>query len=247
MRWFLRAVILLLVLAAMPALAQQRLVSLNPCYDEWLPQWLPASWDIIPTPAHKNRLETIIGLRPTVVVAGSFTDQRLLSALQEFSKVIVIQQPSNWGQWRDEVLRAAQLLDQHDTAQQWLMQQQQQLIATAADYPRSVLFVMPNQYTWGPDSWAGNLLRAYQIPLVTPLKDGQLGQLNLEQLLSLDPDRVVVEGFSEDYARAQDWLWHSAVRDWLKGRELSFVTPEVAGCPAVKAVDYLQQIAGTAS
>ncbi|MDX1706243.1 ABC transporter substrate-binding protein [Pseudidiomarina sp.] len=246
MRWYARALMLLLIFAAMPVLAQ-RIVVLNPCYDEWLPQWLPASWQIIPSDAHKNRLETITGLRPTVVVAGSFTDHRLLTALREFSKIIVIQQPSDLAQWHDEVLRAAQLLDQQQAAQQWLGRQQQQLNEAAANHPQSVLIIMPNQFTWGPDSWTGNLLRAYQIPLVTPLERGQLGQLNLEQLLGLTPERVVVEGFSEDYARAQDWLWHSAVSHWLKGRELSFVAPEVAGCPAVKAVDYLQQIVGSTS
>ncbi|KFZ30130.1 hypothetical protein IDSA_11810 [Pseudidiomarina salinarum] len=245
MRLFKWALMVLVWLIAAPVLAQQRVISLNPCYDDWLPKWLPASSEVIPSSAHQNRLETIIALKPTVVVAGSFTDHRLLTALREFSQIVVIQQPSDWIQWHQEVLSAGALLGQQGAARQWLEQQQHELREVAAGSRDSVLFVMPNQYTWGPDSWAANLLNDYQIPFITSLTHGQLGQLRLEQLLTLAPDRVVLEGFSDDYARAQDWLWHSAVSSWLDGRQRSFVEPELAGCPAVKAVDYLVQIIGT--
>ncbi len=245
MKFLKRAMVLLFWLVAAPVLAQQRVVSLNPCYDDWLALWLPASSEVLPSTVHQNRLETIVALKPGVVVAGSFTDHRLLKALQEFTEIIVIRQPSDWTQWQQEVLNAGASLGQQDAARQWLAQQRQDLLEVAAGSRQSVLFVMPNQYTWGPDSWIANLLSDHQIPFITPLSGGQLGQMAIEQLLTLTPDRVVLEGFSDEYARAQDWLWHSAVSDWLTERQLSVVAPELAGCPAVKAVDYLGQVIGT--
>lgn len=223
------------------AVAAPHVVSLNVCYDAWLPQLLPAHWQVSPTTEHGNRLEALIALQPDYIVAGSFTDARLLQQLAELSPVHVIQQPNDYQQWRREVLRVGEFLQQPEQAEHWLAQQQQQLTALSAELSE-VLIIMPNYYTWAQDSWAAQLLKRFSVRLISPYERGYLGQLRLEQLLSIEVERVVFEGFSQSYSRGQDWLYHGAVQRWLAERKVGSIAASVASCPAVNAVAYMQQL-----
>jgi len=221
----------------------RRVASLNPCYDSWLPTLLPADWQVIATTVHGNRLEALIELQPDFIIAGSFTDPRLLQQLARISSLHVIQQPNDYAQWQTEVRRLGTFVGHPETAEQWLLQQQAQLLRLSSQL-QEVLIIMPNYYTWAQDSWVAQLLSNFSVTLVSPFKQGYLGQLRLEQLLTLSAQRVIFEGFSYNYSRGQDWLYHPAVQRWLNHREISSVSAAIASCPAVNAVAYMQQLVG---
>jgi len=239
MKWWL----LLLLVVSTNCFAGARVVSLNRCYDQWLTELLPANWQVIATTAHGNRLEALIALEADFIVASSFTDSRLLHQLSTVSTVHVLQQPNDYSQWQYEVRRLGQQLQLSAATEQWLQRQHTELMQLRSNLSE-VLIIMPNYYTWAHDSWVANLLKSLQIELISPLQQGQVGQLRLEQLIELSAERVVLEGFSEDYSRGQDWRYHPAVQRWLELSRVTEISAEIAACPAVNAVAYLQQMIG---
>ena len=239
----MRALLLVILLVTSTSHAAPRVASLNICYDAWLAQLLPTDWQVVPTSVHGNRLEALMTLQPDLIVAGSFTDQRLLQALRPVAPLHVLQQPNTYEQWQHEVTRLGEFLQQPQMAQHWLQQQQQQLQQLTASIT-DVLIIMPNNYTCAQDSWASALLRHFSIALVSPIESGYVGQLRLEALFRLAPQRVVFEGFSQHFSRGQDWLHHSALRHWLQGKTVTTISADIASCPAVNAVAYVQQLLG---
>lgn len=237
------ALLLLALMMTHSSVAGPKLASLNGCYDDWLSELVPASWTVYSTRDHGNRLETLMALQPDYIVAGSFTDARLLGQLAKLSALHVITQPNDYRQWQSEVRDLGEFLGLSTNVQAWLAAQQQALEQLTRGTSR-VIIVMPNYYTWAHDSWAGQLLQHFSVTLVSPVERGYLGQLRLEQLLGLSADRVVFEGFSSSYSRGQDWLFHPAVQAWLADKELAHVSATVASCPAVQALSYMQQLLG---
>lgn len=218
-------------------------VSLNPCFDTWLPQWLPNDWEIIPTTAHGNRLEQVLLAQPDYVVYGTFTHARLVNQLARHTQMVLVEQPQTWAQWQRTVAEAATTMAIAERGQAWLEQQQDQL-SQLPNMQQSVLVLMPNQYAWGGASWLAQLFAKQQIRWISLHQDLVLYQLNLEQLLKLNPELIVLEGFAKPYARANDWLWHSALTPWLQQRQVRSIPTAVSGCPATRAVDYLQAVVG---
>lgn len=237
MKWWL----LLLLVVSSNCLAGTRVVSLNRCYDHWLSELLPANWQLVATTVHGNRLETLIALQADYIIASSFTDPRLLQQLSTVSTVHVLQQPNDYSQWQYEVRRLGQQLQLSAATEQWLQRQHAELMQLSSSLSE-VLIIMPNYYTWAHDSWVANLLKSLDINLVSPVQQGQVGQLRLEQLIQLSAERVVFEGFSDAYSRGQDWRYHPAVQRWLEPRRVTSISAAVAACPAINAVAYLQQM-----
>jgi ABC-type Fe3+-hydroxamate transport system substrate-binding protein len=239
MKWWLFACLWMVTSVS----ATPRVASLNLCYDSWLATVLPTDWQVIPTTVHGNRLEALIELQADFIIAGSFTDARLLQQLARISSLHVIQQPNDFAEWQTEVRRFGHFIGHSERSEQWLQQQQTDLQDLSAKL-QEVLIIMPNYYTWAQDSWVAQLLSRFSVTLVSPYQRGYLGQLRLEQLLALSAQRVVFEGFSYNYSRGQDWLYHPAVQRWLTDRDVGSIAAATASCPAVNAVDYLQQLVG---
>lgn len=219
----------------------QRLVSLNPCFDEWVPQWLPASWEFIPSTAHGNRLERVLRTSPDVVLYGTYTNPRLVSQLTASTHAVLVAEPNTWMQWQQTLQNIGAELDLEQPLQRWSLQQQNQL-AQLPSLSKSVLVIMPNQYSWGGESFIVNMLRANDLSVIVASESDQLVQLNLEQLIQLQPDRVVLDGFSHNYARANEWLWHNALQPWLRERDVVQIPSTVSGCPAQRAADYVAEV-----
>lgn len=221
--------------------AAQRLVSLNPCFDDWVPQWLPATWEFIPSTDHGNRLERVLRASPDVVLYGTYTNPRLVSQLTASTHAVLVAEPNTWAQWQETLQNVGAELDLEQPLQRWRLQQQSEL-AKLPSLSKSVLVIMPNQYSWGGESFIVNMLRANDLRVMVASESDQLVQLNLEQLIQLQPDRVVLDGFTHNYARANEWLWHNALTPWLAEREVAQITSTVSGCPAQRAADYLTQV-----
>lgn len=238
MHWLALSLILVSFTAA-PG-NHQRLVSINPCFDSWLPQWVDDSWQVVPSTTHGNRLEQIIALAPQRVVAGSFVGRQLRLALQEHTQLTTMPYVANWRDWRAAVLELGAQLGQLQYAEAWLTQQEQALQELHLQDLGETLVLMPNGFTWGKQSWIYQLLERQGVYLSVLSGKNDLVRLNLEEVLQSNPDTVILEGFSDRYARAHDWLWHDGLQDWLAQRRVIEVNGEVSSCADSRAVEYLQ-------
>lgn len=224
-----------------------RVLSLNSCYDDWLPQLLEPEDTVIPTSEHGNRLESIIRAQPDVVVHNNFISALLLRALQRAAtdygfRLVAVQHPQSWQEWQEQSDTIGPALQREATVKQWFALQQQQLAQAGELLPRTVAILMPNYFMWAADSWTADLLAQVKVELITPIHSGQLGQVGLAAVLRLETEHLVLEGFSEHYSRGQDWLHHKALRQWSSERQTSSIVGEIAGCPATQAIDYLEAI-----
>lgn len=233
--------LLLLGLTTGSSAFAQRLVSLNPCFDEWVPQWLPETWEFIPSTTHGNRLERVLRTAPDIVLYGTYTNPRLVSQLTAATRTVLVEEPNTWAQWQQTLEYVGMNLQLEQPLQSWAHQQQRQL-DKLPKLTESVLVIMPNQYSWGGGSFIVNMLRANDIPVLVADESHQLVQISLERLIQLKPERVVLDGFSSDYARANEWLWHGALKPWLAARHVVQIEPTASGCPAQRAVEYMQQV-----
>ncbi|SFV25000.1 ABC-type Fe3+-hydroxamate transport system, substrate-binding protein [Pseudidiomarina donghaiensis] len=222
--------------------AATRIASLNPCFDDWVPQWLPSEHQFIPSTQHGNRLERLLALQPDVILYGTYTNRRLVTELNKTAMAVEVAEPNSWLQWQATLNNLGSELQMQVPLQQWAERQTRQIKAiTVTD--KSIIFVMPNQYTWGGASFAVDLLRVFGAHVVVLEENAVLHQLRLEELIHLQPQRVVVDGFSSDYARANEWLWHNALQPWLSQRQLRHVSSTVSGCPAQQAATYFERAA----
>ncbi|WP_417691300.1 hypothetical protein [Pseudidiomarina sp.] len=218
------------------------IVSLNPCFDDWLPQWVDEQSQVVPTTAHGQRLEAIIQQQPDVVLTGSFVNRSLRLALETRVELVTVPYVTTRAEWHKALDDLAIQLQQKQELQKWRDAQQRQLQGFDLANLGNVLVLMPNAYTWGQNSWVAELIQSHNGQLSPLMGTGQLVRLSLEEVLLSTPDTVILEGFSLDYARAHDWLWHRAVQDWLTERRVLEVSGDIAGCSDIRAVDYLQSL-----
>lgn len=236
------AVSILLLCIVSNVQATTRIASLNPCFDEWVPQWLPSEHKFIPSTQHGNRLERLLALQPDVILYGTYTNRRLVNELKKTAMAVEVAEPNSWLQWQATLNKLGTELQMQIPLQEWAEQQTHQIKAvTATD--KSIIFVMPNQYSWGGKSFAVDLLRVFGARVMVVDENVVLHQLGLEELIQLQPQRVVIDGFSSDYARANEWLWHNALQPWLNERQLRHISSAVSGCPAQQAVTYFEKAA----
>lgn len=240
-----RLIGLFFIVATAPStLAAERVVSLNQCLDRLLLEVLPAERVILST-SHQGRVERILAQNPDLIVAGSFTDPRLLRVLTAHVDVHVVQQPSRIKDWWETLVKLGLKLQKQEQLQQYISVQQDVLTAHRLDTSRSVLLLMPNQFSWGQGSWADEVLGALNMTNFAADFGVGLVKLSLEEVLLSQPERVVMEGlqFDSPFARANDWLVLSAFKDWLRERRFDQVPAGISSCPAVRLRDYVGALA----
>lgn len=241
MKWFAYCLFACLIGHPNLAMASSRLVSLNPCFDDWAPTWLPADWHFIPSTKHGNRLERILSLEPDFILYGTYTNARLIHELAQQSEMVLVQEPNSWQQWRQSVTHMASNLQLENEVAAWLAEQELHL-EHLPKFVGPVMILMPNQYIWGGQSFSVDLLRRLGLEVMVLNEQVTLQQLTLEQVIQMDPHYLVLDGFSSTYARANEWLWHNALRPWLAARRVAQIPIEVSGCPAQRAVDYARAV-----
>lgn len=220
------------------AQAQWRVASLNPCFDQWVPQWLPAEHDFITSIEHANRLEKLLAWQPDIVLYGSYTNRRLVAELKKTTVAIEVEEPTTWQHWQQVLLDLGRQLAMTEQLNHWATNQENRITQIPIT-KKSLFLVMPNQYSWGGQSFAVDMLRHFGAQVVVTNEQTVFHQVQLEQLIQLQPQRVVLDGFSYNYARAQEWLWHNALKPWLAKRQLRQLPTEVSGCPAQQAERYV--------
>lgn len=251
-RYHLIALLLLAVVAPAGKAAEQRWVSLNQCVDQLLMRWAPNKLVGITylsqsdqfkalqpkLQQHNGSVESVLALRPTRVIATEFTQPALIRQLREYVPVTVLPQPQTWRQYEQwaQQLRAIGLTADVTQHMQRLNLQLSRLAAT----PGRVIFVMPNQWSWGANTWTHALIER----LGWDNMAAQLGQglvaLDLETLIQLQPDWVVLEGFSEhSFALANSWRQHPLLQGWLAQQHVITIEGRLAACPVVNVSAYL--------
>ena len=206
------------LLFALPAAAEpRRIVSLDMCADQYVlglapladvvavsdRATLPESWfrgRVGSIRKVKPKLETILSLRPTVVVRGWGGDVKLLQALQRYGiKIININDVSTFSTARDELFRVGHEMDEDASASI-----EAHDFDNAMDglrdigHGRTVLYYTPSGVTAGPDTMQGDMLRKLGFRLET--QDKGYVYLSPEVLLSLKPDVFALGFYDDQYA-----------------------------------------------
>ncbi len=208
-------IVMAAALPALPAVAEpRRIVSLDGCADQYVlglapladvvavsdRATLPESWyrDRV---GHirkvKPELETILALRPDVVVRTWGGDARLLVALQRFGiKVINISDVNTYAEAKAELVRIGHAMNE-DASASIEAHNFDDAIEAIRDigHGRSVLYYTPSGFSVGPDKMVGDMLRHLGFRLET--QDKGWFYLSPEVLLSLKPD-VFALGFYDD-------------------------------------------------
>lgn len=252
------ALALLLVFIAADSAAQpSRWVSLNQCVDQLLLRWAPQqlagvtylseSELLLKQPqaahigTHSGTLESVLALRPTRVIATPFSNPDLVRRLQEYTEVTVLPQPQSWTEYQ-QWLQTLRTLGLHERVSEHAETTQRRL-GQLARQPQQVIFVMPNQWSWGEGTWADTLIQqAGWQNLAAQLGSG-LVALQLEQLLQWQAEHVVLEGFSQhSFALANSWQHHPLLRRWLQQQRVTIIDSDTAACPVVNIGRYLSAL-----
>ena len=254
-RYWLLALLLLVITDTSKA-QQPRWVSLNQCVDQLLLRWAPqqlvgitylsAGEPLLKTAAahvtaHNGTLESILALKPSRVLATAFTDPRLVKQLREYTQVTRLAQPQSWAdykRWRQQLIE----LGLEEQVGQHAAKTRAQL-ARLKSQPQQVVFVMPNQWSWGEGSWADTLISQAGWQNLSAAEGSGLVALQLEQLLQWQPDTVILEGFSENsFALANNWRHHPLLKQWLQQQRVTVIDSGKAACPVVNIGLYLDAL-----
>lgn len=251
--YYLVALLLVVALVAPGSKAkEQRWVSLNQCVDQLLMRWAPNKLVGITylsqseqgnarqskVQQHNGSVESVLALRPTRVIATEFTQPALISRLREYVPVTVLPQPQTWQQYEQWTQQLSAIGLTADVAQH--VERVNLQFSRLAAKPGRVIFVMPNQWSWGANTWTHTLIER----LGWENMAAQLGQglvaLDLETLIQLQPDWVVLEGFSEhSFALANSWRHHPLLQEWLADQQVITIDGGLAACPVVNIDAYL--------
>lgn len=206
--------VLLVCLAAAPAGAGPRVVSLDGCADQYVLGLVPAG-DILALSGRSRlsdsfyrdraagvrqirpEIESVLALRPDVVVRTWGGDLKLVKKLQQNNiKIININDISSYKDAEGELRRVGHELGRDETADAETLR----FRAALADIRpvglgRSVLYYTPGGFSAGPDTMVGDMLKRLDFRMET--QDKGYFFLSPEVLLNLKPD-VFALGFYED-------------------------------------------------
>lgn len=200
-------------------------------------------------PFNHARSEELIKLEPDLVLAGSYSDPRLLRVLREFA-IPVHQFPLTYSLSGIEadIRRMAELLGQKTRGEQLIktMQTRLERIAQKSQTtpPPKALFYQPRGFTSGSQTLQDEALRlAGWRNLAAETGIEGYAQIDLESMLLAEPDRLFTSGHSaKAYSRAQQQLRHPALKLILRGsppQEIPFKYWFCAGPMIADAVELL--------
>ena len=178
-------------------------------------------------PVNHARLEELIILQPDLVLAGAYTDPRLVRQLTNYGlRVEQFPLTNSIAGIEDDIRRMAALLNQPQRGTKLIESMQTKLAAihtkVARDSPPLALFYQPRGYTSGLHTLQDEALRAAGW---RNLAAGQVIQgyapIDLETLLLAKPDQIFTSAHSSGAdSRAQQQLHHPALQRLLKNRPL---------------------------
>jgi iron complex transport system substrate-binding protein len=178
-------------------------------------------------PSNHARLEELLVLKPGLVLAGVYTEPRLLQSLRRFG-ITVEQFPltSTLTGIEADIRRMAGLLGQPERGERIILEMQAKLarIETGSDrndWPKA-LFYQPRGYTSGSHTLQDEALRlAGWRNLAAEAGIEGYAPIDMETLLLAEPDQLFSSGHTASaYSRAQQQLHHPALRQLLNKRPM---------------------------
>ncbi|WP_226668675.1 ABC transporter substrate-binding protein [Microbulbifer aggregans] len=252
-------------LCAVPALAAERIASLNLCLDQILLSWVPPNnivsvtwlsgqdqYRRAPIPEHiylnRAQAEELLPLTPDLILTGQFGAQRAAARLEQLGfPVVRIPDAYSLEQLQAQLTALGKALGPLPQ----LTAQEKQLADLLADNPSAgheqskprALILSANNITYGSGMLEHQLLtRAGFTNLAAEEGVNQLGRVSLEQVIALAPDLLVFYGGAQDFAIAHLAERHPVLKQYIASGRTYRLPEQLGYCPALAVVDVLQQL-----
>jgi iron complex transport system substrate-binding protein len=245
-----------------PALAEQRVVSLDQCADQYVMALSPRadivglsrraddadSWlrgQAAGLPLRRVSTESVLAVRPTLVVRYWGGSARLDAMLQRRGvRTVRIDEASDFNGVRANIRKVAQALDQPAKGEALIGRMDGKLAAANGRWGGAqALYLTPSGFTAGPGTLVDAILRAAGLSNLAR-KPGY-SPVPLEALAFKTPSAFVL-GFFDSLANAME-RWapgrHQVVQRRLPGRTVASLPGAILGCPAWFAADGALDIA----
>ena len=231
---------LLLLLAAVPARAAGRVVSLNLCTDQMLvllaPEQVAALSPLARDPALsfvaaqaadlpqvRASAEAVLRLHPDLVIGARFGAQATLAVLeQEGIRVARLDLPADFDGIRSWTRTIAALLDVPDRGEAMIAMMDRALALPHPARPRAAIALEPRGFTAGGDTILGAAMRAAGLWV-----EAQSGRTTLETLVRHPPGLLVVPDAPQFPSLATAMLDHPV----LRGIPRRAIPPSLTICP----------------
>lgn len=254
-----------LSLSAWGAAAPQRIASLNLCTDQVLLELVDVSrlvsitflsqqtaysphWQLA-SQINSNRglAEEIIPQQPDLILSTQYATLASNRILQQLAfPLVLVEQPQSLDGLEGYVMRIANLTGDSEKAKTRLAQLQQRLAAlTLPAQKPTALILGPNGHTAGNNSIKGEILQLAGFDnLASRAGIESFGQLNLEQLLRLDPDYLLLDDASTNrQSRAQSILQHPVLQQHFSGQRIIEVPANQWLCPSLATLQLALTLA----
>ena len=265
-----RFIMLLLLLASLPALAEKprRIVSMGLCTDQLLlmladPEqiasvsvWardsnmsymIDAVGDI---PLNRASIEEIVGFEPDLVVASDFVAWDTVNFLRNLGyPVKQVPVVTSVDQIYDLLHRFGAWTGHPQRARQMIEQMRRRLDAIEARYAtrpaRSVIIYSPNGFTVGADTLEHDLfLRAGYRNLAAEMGISGFEAISLERLVAADPDVLQIDrSLSPQDSLATAALSHPVLEKLIRHRENLEIPTRLRICGGPMIVDAIEMMA----
>jgi len=251
--------------------APQRIVSLNLCTDQYLllladrsqiaalsklatdPQQSYYAGHTTGLRTHQGEPDMIVSLQPDLILSGRYSNRATSQMLQQLSyRVEAFEHPQSLTQVRQQLLRMGALLAQTERAEQvvarmnhHLAQLQQQVPDISPQTP-ALLQYSAGGFTTGPHTLAGELIqRAGWRNAAADAGIRYYGRIDLEQLVTLAPDRLLTSPTPEgEWSAAQHLLQHPILRRQTRTPTTLLLPAPLWNCGGpmlIKAIETLKQ------
>jgi iron complex transport system substrate-binding protein len=201
-------------------------------------------------PGNDALVEQIIPLEPDLILAGDYTSTQAVNMLKQLGyRVEVLALPQLLDDIEQFTLSIGELLGQQSKAQQLLDTMNQRIAAVKqqtsdVEKPLAVLYA-PNGYTAGTQTFKHQLVTmAGYRNLASELGIELYGNLSVEQLLSAQPDVMIVDDSSEDTnSLAHAYTKHPALQRLLGDTGVIKLPTNQTLCGGPMAADAIETLA----
>lgn len=255
----------MLALAATPALAGPRVVSLDQCADQYVLALAPRA-DIAALsfraddadaylrseaaglPLRRASLEAVLASRPELVVRYWGGDETMARRLIRRGVTVVrIEDANDFGGVRANVRRVAAALGRAAQGEAIIARMDAHLAqARGAWGGRRALYLTPGAFTAGEGTLVGAMMSAAGLRNAAAAPG--FAPVSLERMAARPPDGFVLGFFDREALSAQRWSpgRRGVIKRIAAGRVLAELPGAVLGCPAWFAADGTRMLAGRA-
>ncbi|MDJ0805725.1 MAG: ABC transporter substrate-binding protein [Gammaproteobacteria bacterium] len=199
-------------------------------------------------PANHARLEELLHLQPDLVLAGAFSDPRLLRQLKRLGiRVEAFPLTHSIAGIKRDIRRMAELLNRTESGARLIDELETRLARLQSKTTTSrlkALFYQPRGYTSGVHTLQDTALQAAGWRnLATELGIQGYAPLDLETLLQAEPDRLFTSSHTPQAgSRAQQQLQHPALQRLLRDRPIQEIPFKYWICAGPMITDAIQML-----